>query len=440
MRKKDEWIREFDNKKILIYGYGKEGYSSYRWIRFLLPELPIDFCVSRSGAKSLDKARKETANARYFFEDEVNFGDYDMVLKSPGIVFPKDIDTSNFTSQSELFLKYNKELTIGITGTKGKSTTTSLTHAILSEKYTTHLIGNIGIPCFDVLYDLEDDHLCAFEISCHQLEHNHYSPHVGVYLNLYEEHLDHYGSFEAYGNAKANVFRNQKEGDIAILHQNLPYVSEVKHPVLIGKDITASGNTLTVNGKEIEVKNCALIGQHNYLNLAVAYYIGTLYGITDDQFLHAASTFQPLHHRLENLGEKDGIIYVNDSISTIGQATIQALKALPNTGTVLIGGMDRGIEYRELEDTLYVRNDLEIIFMYATGKRIYEELQKQNHTHLRMHLVKDLNAAVNLAKEITPKGTICLLSPAASSYDSFKNFEERGEVFERLVMDESQTG
>ncbi len=431
------WKQEFEGKKILLWGFGREGFSSYSLIRLVCPEQVVDICDSRrQGEEGLERIRSKTVNTNVLFEDEADFSSYDMILKSPGIVIPEGMDRSNITQEAELFLKHYGRQTIGITGTKGKSTTTSMLHAVLSEKYHSHLVGNIGIPCFDAVCDAGEDDLFAFEISCHQLEYGRYSPHIGVFLNLYEEHLDHYGSFKKYGDAKANIFRNQKEGDICIIHKDLgEYIPEIKEPLLIGKDITEDNRTLHIPGYDLKVENCALIGSHNYLNMAVVYQISKYFDISDEQFLHAMSEFSPLHHRLEDIGVFDGIRYVNDSISTIGQSCIKAIEALDNVGTVLVGGMDRGIGYEQLEEYLHANPQYKVIFMYATGRRIYEEMQKKHLVHDNLYIAEDLRGAVEMAKQLTEKGKICLLSPAASSYDHFKNFEERGAVFERLVKE-----
>ncbi len=431
----ESWKAEFEGKKVLIWGYGMEGKSSYAFIRSLLPVQKLTIADS-GNAERLEQIRKETEDTEVLPDSEADFSDYDLILKSPGIVVPEGFPKEHLSGEAQLFLKHYRNQTVGITGTKGKSTTTSLVHAVLSEKYKMHLVGNIGKACFDVIPDMQEGDLAAFELSCHQLEFCPYSPHTAVYLNLFEEHLDHYGTLERYGAAKANIFRHQQKGDLTILNKDLSYCSEVPDAILIGKDIRAEGHHLMVPGHEIDVKECRLIGSHNYLNLAVAYEIGLLYGISDSQFLHAAANFQPLHHRLEDLGEYHGIRYVNDSISTIGQSCMQALKTLPETDTVLVGGMDRGIEYQELEDYLSSRRDLHVIFMYATGKRIYEELKSQGRLTDKMVLTDDLASAMAIARTTTRPHHICLLSPAASSYDHFRNFEERGDVFARMAKDE----
>lgn len=429
------WKQEFENKNILIWGYGIEGKSSYAFIRKLLPEQSITIA---DGGKGYEVAQKETTNTNVIKDADIQFDKYDLILKAPGIVVKDESILPKITGQAQLFLKHYRNQTVGITGTKGKSTTTSLVAHILKEKYDTVLVGNIGKACFDEIEEMEKGAIAAFELSCHQMEYATYSPHVGVFLNLYEEHLDHYGSFEKYGEAKFHILKYQTEGDISIISSELPqYISQLTtKSYLIGKDIYATDHILHIPNHILEVKQCSLIGTHNYQNLAVAYMVAHLLGISDEQVQHACRTFQPLHHRLENLGEHEGITYINDSISTIGQATIQALKAVNHVETVLIGGMDRGISYKELKDYLVHDSKVNVIFMYATGQRIYDEMTQEYGSREHTYLVGDLKQAVSLAKQITAKGHACLLSPAASSYDHFKNFEERGRIFQELAFED----
>ena len=434
---RDEWLPEFQDKKILIWGFGKEGKASYNLIRELLPDQIVDIGESREkGAKTLEQAKTNCVNVNCLFDDDIDFSSYDLILKSPGIVLPDGFDLSNISSETELFIKHYAKQIIGVTGSKGKSTTTSLIASALAKKYTTHLVGNIGRACFEVIPVLKEDDLIAFELGCHQLEYTRFSPHVAVILNLYEEHLDHYGTMEKYIHAKENIFRYQSDGDILILGENLEAQAEArKDAYLRGKDMGNKGHTLYLEDKELEVSDCKLLGDHNYLNMSVAYFIAhKIYGVSDDDFLAAMKEFEPLHHRIEDLGEYEGVRFVNDSISTIGQATIKALEALKDVDTVLIGGMDRGIDYQELKDYLVTRNDVHIIFMYGSGKRIFEELEKERRLSANMEYVDNLELAVERARLLTKPHHICLLSPAASSYDFFKNFEERGEIFKKLAF------
>ena len=428
------WKEEFEGKNILIYGYGIEGRSTYRLIRRLCPDQIITIA---DGGKGKETAEKETLHTICISDQDLDLSSYDLVMKAPGVVLKPGTDLSSISGQAQLFLKHYRQRTIGITGTKGKSTTTSLVAAMLKEKYPTVLVGNIGIACFDAIDEMEEGALAAFEISCHQLEYCPYSPHVGVYLNLFEEHLDHYGSFKAYGDAKFNNIAHQSSDDIAIMHASLrQYIDHVRsHLYVIGKDIQAHGRTLYLPHTVLDASDCSLIGEHNYLNLAVACTVADLYGVSKEQMQDAIRKFHPLAHRLQDLGENtDGIRFVNDSISTIGQACIQALESIENVDVVLVGGKDRGIDYADLEQYLS-ESQVHVLLMYAAGKRILKEMKEKNLDRDGMEYVDDLAQAVAKAKKICRKHHTVLLSPAASSYDHFRNFEERGEVFTRLAME-----
>lgn len=425
-----EWLDEFQDKKILIWGFGMEGESSYRFLRHLLPDQVIDI-TDKIHTSKID----ETLYTNFFEEKDCDFHKYDIILKAPGTVVPEEFKDCPISGQAPLFLKHYKERVIGVTGTKGKSTTTSLIHDVLNTKFKTHLVGNIGKACFDVIEEMEEDDLVAFEISCHQLEYAKDSPHISIFLNLYEEHLDHYGSFEKYKEAKENIYRFQKPGDILFIHEDLKEESHRDDAIVIGKDVYVKDHIAHYKEHSVSLENTPLIGEHNELNQAIAYAVGLLKGIDDEAFRKAILSFKPLPHRLEVIGVKDDITYVDDSISTIGMSCVNAIRSLKEIGSVLIGGMDRGIDYTDLKEYLKNQDELEVIFMYATGKRIYEEMKEEDSLPKKVHFVDDLEEAVSLAKEVTMKGKICLLSPAASSYDHFKNFEERGDVFKHLVFD-----
>lgn len=428
---KQDWIEEFAGKRIAIWGYGMEGRSTYRLIHELCPELSVDIIDTKES--TLKKAEAECPTGHCLLQKDADFSVYDRIMKAPGIVVPENMRNLPITGETQLFLKHYRERTVGITGTKGKSTTASLTAALLSEVGPTVLVGNIGKACFDAIDEMENGAMAAFEISCHQLEFCQVSPHVAVYLDLYEEHLDHYGSFEKYGLAKSHIYAYQKEGDVALLDGNLPaFLPACDHAFRIGKDVYNQGKTLFIPGHSVDVSDCKLLGDHNYRNFACAWFAASQFSVTEEMVRHAASSFTPLRHRLEDLGVWNGVRYVNDSISTIGQASIKALQALPETDVILIGGMDRGISYAELEDYL-VKSQVKVVFMYATGKRILQEMEEKGLCSDRFYYEQDLRAAVKTAQEIAVPGKIVLLSPAASSYDSFKNFEDRGDQFRALV-------
>ncbi len=419
------------DKSVCILGFGREGRST------------LEAFLKAGGFKSitihdLNSVTCDNATVISGADYQKNLDQYDVIMKSPGIVLEENAlsDFSRLYSQTEIFLSVYREQTIGITGTKGKSTTSSLIYHTLKEcGKNAVLLGNIGIPAFDGTVTENDT--VVFELSSHQLEYTDVSPKTAVLLNIFPEHLDHYGTFEKYYDAKKHIFRYQKEGDSLICGEDVvPREKCLSSVTVFGKNspVTIRPSSFIVNGEEIKLDDsCPLLGEHNVNNIAVAYLAVKPHGITKEQFLKALSTFKTLPHRLEKIGEKDSVTYYDDSISTCSQTTIQALCSLKNVGTVLIGGMDRGIDYSPLVEFLAEFDIPNVIFMYDTGKRIMAEFEGRSYK-FTPHFAENLSDAVALAKKVTPKGSICLLSPAAASYGFFKNFEDRGDRFKQFAL------
>jgi UDP-N-acetylmuramoylalanine--D-glutamate ligase len=253
-------------------------------------------------------------------------------------------------------------------------------------------------------------------MSCHQLAHVNVSPHVAVFLNLFEEHLDYYKTFDRYFAAKANITRYQTAGDILFDGQNVPALSTL-------------ANEIRIDAENVPDYDLKVLGHHNDLNAHFVFMIASkVYGIDAEAIKNALRDFSGLPHRLMHIGTLDGIDYYDDSISTIPSATIEAIGAVPNAATVLIGGMDRGINYDTLIDFVNSNTKYNYIFSYDSGKRIYDSIVKTDNCIYKETLAE----AVERAKSITRKGDAVILSPAAASYGYFKNFEERGDVFRQL--------
>ncbi len=391
-------VDELNNKRILIWGYGREGKATENFIK--------SYCT----AESLKVYEGE--------RDGFNADDYDLIIKSPGI--PYFTDDKRFTSETKLFLMCFRDRTIGITGTKGKSTTASLMYeALKAAGKKTVLLGNIGRPCFDEAPNIDEDTFIVFELSCHQLSDISLAPKYSVFLNLFEEHLDYYKTFERYFLAKANIVNKQLPGDVSLIGENVPEIKSESKQIRIkdaGHDIK-----LTIPGK------------HNVLNAEFVYAMAVdILGLDPEKVRQGLHDFKGLPHRLQFVTEKGNVKYYDDSISTIPEASISAVCSIENVKTVLIGGMDRGIDYDILLDFIKERQDVNFILMYDTGKRIYESVRSCKN----VFLTKDLEEAVKCAKEKAAPGTAVVLSPAAASYGFFKNFEERGDRFRELVLED----
>lgn len=384
-----------DNKKILIWGYGKEGKATEAFIKKYCNNTIYDIY---EGDKS-----------------GFNDNDYDYIMKSPG--FPYFTDNPKYISETKLFLDEFKDKVIAITGSKGKSTTSSLMYKVLLDTNNKAiLVGNIGNPCFDYYDQIDDDTTIVFEISAHQLSQVKTSPHIGIFLNLYEEHLDYYKTLDRYFNAKANIGRYQNENDYLLVGENVPKIETRSRVITIHND---------------HKFNLKLLGEHNQYNANFVYYVAKeILKLDESQIIKSIESFENLEHRIDYIGKHNDIDYYDDSISTIPQATINAINSINNINTILIGGMDRGVNYDCLIDYINSHPEYNYILMYSSGDRIFKQINKTNNCYY----VKDLFEAVPLAKKITEKNKACLLSPGAASYDSFKNFEERGDKFKELVI------
>lgn len=388
----------FTNKRILIWGYGREGKSTENF---------LNRCCKPASIEVFEGKREDIDEEKY-----------DYIFKSPGIIMEED--NPKYTSQTQIFLEEYKDKTIGITGTKGKSTTSSLLYTVLSacSGKEAILMGNIGLPCLDYFDHITEETIIVFELSCHQLAHLTVSPHIAIFLNLYEDHLDYYGTMEKYFGAKTHISSNQSEMDYLYIGDNVPAFETRAHKEVILPDATGEYR-LSIEGK------------HNQFNAEFVYRIATeRFGCDGQEVREALKSFNGLAHRLQNVGNVGGVDYYDDSISTIPQATISAARSLKNTGTLLIGGMDRGIDYSILLNFIAENPQYRYILMYESGKRIFDSLENTQSSYY----VEDLEKAVKKAKEITLPGEACILSPAAASYGYFKNFEERGDVFKSLIF------
>ena len=413
-----------NNKKVLILGYGREGRSTYRMLQTVSTVAAL--AVADGMATDLPAEVTTYSGAGYLEHLE----EYDVVIKSPGVPLPKHPAeyACRITSQIELFLLRYAAQTVGITGTKGKSTTSSMLYHVLQESGVDCVFGgNIGVPVFDITEEITARSVIVLELSCHQLEHIAVAPSVAVLLNLYEDHLDRYGTFEAYCDAKKNIYRRQKPQDTLFCNAAfLPAAGDCPSQVrVMGPDCTA-----VVEGIPSHLK-----GVHNRYNMAVVYEICRLLQVDEQKVVAAMATFKPLAHRLEYVGARDGVDYYDDSISTTVESAISAIRSVENIGTVLIGGMERGIDYEPLVAFLLAHPIDNVICMYDSGKRIYDRIGEcsDGPTTTNFVYVPDLAAAVTCAREVTAVGKACVLSPAAASYGAFKNFEHRGNVFRTLL-------
>ncbi len=427
-----EYIKE---KKILILGFGREGKSTYNYIRKHLPEKHLTI-------GDMNKPVIEDNNVSIVYGENYLecLGDYDIVFKSPGIAFLDDNmypETTEITCQTDMFLRFSKPTVVGVTGSKGKTTTSTLIYEMLKAGgVNTCLIGNIGVPVFEKA-DEDESLVAVIEMSSHQLEFTTASPHVAVLVNIYQEHLDHYKTgYEGYVNAKLNIARFQKSGDTVIYNPEQDLTGVVDWDKVIpegnGKAVTFTYAKEDAFVNELWRSTEHLKGEHNRQDIAYALAAARIFGVSDDAVRQAIKTFGGIEHRMEFVGVINGVSYYNDSIATIPTAVMGAVKALGNVDTLVFGGLDRGIDYKDFISFLLNCSINNLVGLPETGHSIIAEL-KAKGCNKNMICAKDMQDAVLNCDKVTQKGKVSLFSPAAASYNYYKNFEEKGRHFKELV-------
>ncbi len=457
----DELIRSlFEFKDIAILGFGREGKSTYNLLRRIFPA-KIFTIVDENDAVRDNETIKEDTFLRFITGKNCmhSIDGFDVAFKSPGIpsnTLPAELKRVHLTSQTDIFLQCYGAQSIGITGTKGKSTTSSLIFNILKNAgLNTMLVGNIGIPPFDCINDIRPDSFIVLELSSHQLEYVANAPHIAVLLNLYQEHLDHYYTYEEYKSAKFNIGKYQHADDFFIynadnetLLQLIARSEEPEHKQIDFSLEPGTRATLRIEDQYIVLQSAKgavklydtrpgqpLKGHHNLYNIMAAAVACYLCGVTTEQIGSGIRSFNGLAHRIESVGEYGGISWYNDSIATIPEATIEAVRTLQTVDTLILGGFDRGIEYTILYPFLPTSGITNLIFVGDAGKRMMKEFISHGKGSVNLYTASDYSEVVNIAGDVTQKGRICLLSPAAASYDMFKNFEERGDIYKKNVKE-----
>lgn len=439
----------FEGKRCAILGFGREGKI---WLS-LLRELS---CCAEIAVADLNPQQIEGVTGIYGEDYLQRAKEYDLLLQSPGVII-KDALTSEektkILTQTELLLRLRPCKIIGITGTKGKSTTSSLIyHFLKAAGKNCMLIGNIGVPPLERLREMTPDMIAVCEMSCHQLEFVTHSPEIAVLLNIFPEHLDHYISLAEYSQAKRNIYCFQQTGDVQLINiddipgeictntdcGNAPECvnsgCRKARLVTLGNErpamIYTEKGSIFLEEREIapDEIHTSLKGRHNLYNIAAALAVARAVGVNIDACLKSLEDFKGLEHRLEFVAEINGVEYINDSICTIPEAAIAAVKAFDDTDCVILGGMDRGIPYDILGDFLNTGAVKNVILLPDSGYRIQKLIK---NPAVNVSIVNDLPQAVQLASQLAQKRVI--LCPAAASYGFYKNFEERGRHFKELV-------
>lgn len=437
------------DKKIAILGFGKQGKATYNYLRRNFPSKKIAILDKN---ENIDKNILDENTVLKLGENYLdNIDEYDLIIKAPGVVL-KDVDVSKFEDKIitdyELLLRFTSGFTIGITGSKGKSTTSTLIYNMLKEQNKKVIfLGNIGNPIFDEIEKIDKDTIVVLEVSSHTLEFVKASPDIAVLLNVFPEHLDHCNSIDDYIKSKFNIAMFQNESDYFIYNAENMLMNEFGFKVK-ENDIGVSLNNIETSIKnKVYLKNNGIYfnneflmsaneetkikGMHMLNNMMFVLAISKLLNLDTNKTINTLKNTEPLEHRIEYVGKFDEIDFYDDAIATIPEATINCILTIKNVDTLICGGMDRGVDQSKLIEFLKKSNVSNVICMPETGIKIYEELKKLKNAYI----VKSLAEAVKISKDVTKKGYSCVLSPSASSYNDFKNFEEKGKIFKQLVQD-----
>ncbi len=461
---------ELEKKKILILGFGKEGMSTFQALKKYFPELPLAVADNKEKT-NLSVDAQNLLNT--YSETELFLGEkylesvahHEVIIKSPGIFWTEEIfeaeKDGRLTSATRIFFDtVGREKIIGVTGSKGKSTTASLLYEVLKNGgKNVFLVGNVGNPALDFIDMNTEDALFVYELSSYQLEDLSQSPHIAIWVNFFPEagHLKHHGNITSYFRAKSRIGIFQTKEDFFIFNahfQELLSIVRDQKSMKISYNDTFSyhldGNFVYRGEEKVcSLEKMKLLGNHNKENSLAVIAASDIFQIPHEKIAETINNFRPLPHRLEFVGTYQKIHFYNDSIATIPEAVVVAIDTFKDQlGTLLLGGEENFEDFSEIGRKLYEYKIQNIIFIGESGKRIQADFLHQELFYEKKNLYKPkmidiyneggaehfMEKAIELALRITPPGKICLLSPGAKSFDAFQSFVERGNMFKNFVQ------
>ena len=434
----------FENKKIFILGMGRSGVSVARLLSKKNEVLITDMKRNDDDIKELEKLGVKvviTSDQDLLLDES-----FDVVVKNPGVKLdhPVVLKANSFNipviTELEVAYRYLPNVKIvGITGSNGKTTTTTITYNILKEAgLPVHLAGNIGLPLCDQIDDIKDGDILVIEISSHQLANlDKFKVDVAVLTNLSPVHLDHFGTYENYKNNKLRIFKHQTNEDVAIINKGDDEVYNKTMNLEANKlyfsskgeaDIFVKDDEIVYGDEEYKLSDIRVKGYHNYENIMAAILVAKQFGVAYEDIMKVLSSFSGVEHRIEFVKELNGREFYNDSKATNVMSTITALKAFDNDVILILGGLDRGHSFDDLVP--YLNHTKHIVCYGETKDRIREFAEKNN---IEVTVVDDVRAAALKAYELSSSSDTILLSPACASWDQFDNFEQRGDAFKETV-------
>ena len=443
---------ELRGKRVLVVGLARTGVATAL------------FCAARGAHVTATDARTESeigntlaslraASVRLELggHRENIFLEQDLIVPSPGV--PADAPVLQAArakrvtiwSEIELAGRFSNGRLIGITGSNGKTTTSSLIeHILRNAGLTTILAGNIGTPLIARVEETTDNTITVVELSSFQLELiETFRPNISVFLNLTPDHLDRHHTLEAYGRAKARIFENQTEADSAVLNADDPATTPLapvmphvywfsrKQRVVQGAFVRGNEIAFRHDGEEetvLSLQDIPLAGAHNVENVLAAVAATRLAGAETAAIARGVRSFAGVEHRLEFVAEIAGARYYNDSKATNVDATLKALDAFPGRILIVLGGKDKGSDYTLLQKPLREKAIVALLIGAAADK-----IENQITGSVAIERAVTIERAVEIASHTARPGDVVLLAPACASFDQFQNYEHRGRVFKELV-------
>src|SRR5713226_6615252 len=446
-------MANFKDKRVLVVGLGKSGVASALFLKAQGARVTV------SDTKSGDELRNEIPalldhgiTVETGGHGERTFRGQDLIVVSPGV--PVDAPPlvqaralgESVIGEIELAAQFLPGPIVAITGSNGKTTTTTLTGEILTAGGLPTLVGgNIGTPEISLVERAKPDHIIVLEVSSFQLETiQTFRPKMAVILNITSDHLDRHRTFEAYAAAKARIFENQQADDFAVLNADDPNCVGLAEGIRARicwfsrkKEVQpgASVRDGRVGFRDAEgkreimlVSEIPLKGAHNVENVLAAICVGALMGVKPEQIRRAVQQFKAVEHRLEYVATIPGVDYYNDSKATNVDATIKALESFPANIHLILGGKDKGSDYSVLNDLLRERVK-RVYTIGAAAAKIESQIKGVELVH-----AETLENALRKANAVAEPGDVVLLAPACASFDQFKNYEQRGQVFKEIVQ------
>lgn len=440
----------FENKKIFILGMARSGYEAAK----LLSDYNNEIIVTdgKEQDSSLVSELESLGVKVIITGDQLSLLDdsFDYVIKNPGIKYDNPvvikakelgIKVINEVEMAYSFLDKSVNI-IGVTGSNGKTTTTTLISEFMKNSFdNVYLGGNIGIPLSNFVRDIKPNSYLVLEISDHQLcDMYNFKTNVSVLTNITPTHLDFHKSYEVYQMTKKKIFNNHTSDDLAVINKDdevsMKITDDIKSTkVYYGHDKTNLAyydeEGIYYDGKlVIKLDDIILKGKHNYQNIMGAIIAVKKYGVTDEVIQKVLKEFKGVEHRLEYVDTINGVTYYNDSKATNCVSTITALNSFDKPTILLLGGYDRGHSFHDLDDSM--KNVKCVVCSGETKNRIEEFC---NDLNIKCYKNDTLKEAMNVVKDICTPGDVVLLSPACASWDQYDRFEDRGDEFKKLVRE-----